>query len=305
MSKTILLVHGRHYKPPKRELQKLWREALRFGIERDHPEKLQRFKDARIELVYYGDISNAFLSDVLDEPIPDDVVDRNRTLNALKEFKGSQFNKTNYKQLPGYNPWKEGLADTFAGTLNWFGLSKLLIERIAPDMVEYWCSYQFGSEVRAVFTEAIIKAMKREGDICVIGHSLGSMITYDVLWKLSHYSEYRNQSWNRKVDLWITAGAPLANETIKENLKGAFHPEADRYPKNVVHWLNIVAEDDFIAHDQKVADDFKLMKKLGFVESIRDKRIYNLAVRGEKSNPHHGAGYLIHPAMAKAVAAWL
>jgi hypothetical protein len=39
-------------------------------------------------------------------------------------------------------------------------------------MGEYWRSYQYGSRVRAVFTDAIIKAMKKQGDICVVGHSL-------------------------------------------------------------------------------------------------------------------------------------
>ncbi|MFH1921395.1 MAG: hypothetical protein ABIP48_16140, partial [Planctomycetota bacterium] len=186
-----------------------------------------------------------------------------------------------------------------------FGLSESIIERVAPDMGEYWRSYQFGSEIRAVFTGAIIKALKKQGDICVIGHSLGTMISYDVFWKLSHYGEYRGQPWNRKVSLWITLGSPLADETVKDNLKGANHAQADRYPTNVVDWLNIAAEDDYISHDQKVAGDFKAMKKLGYVNSITDKRVCNLAVRGGKSNPHHGVGYLIHPRVADAIAAWL
>ena len=47
--------------------------------------------------------------------------------------------------------------------------------------------------------------------------------------------------------------------------------------------------DDGLAH-------LKTMKKLRYVKSIKDKRIYNLAVRSGKSNPHHDVGYLIHPA---------
>lgn len=305
MPKTILMVHGRHFKPPKKDLKKLWIEALRHGIERDHSEKVQAFKSAKVELVYYGDISNAYLSETLDEPVPDDLDDRNAALERLKQYKRSQFTKTNYRKLPGYNPWMEGLADLLAGPLSFLHLSDAIIERVAPDLGEYWGSYRFGSDVRAVFTDAIIKAMKKSGDICVIGHSLGSMISYDVFWKLSHYGEYRTQSWNRKVRLWITIGSPLADETVKRNLKGAGFSGTDRYPTNVVDWLNVAAEDDYIAHDQKVANDFKAMKKLGNVKSIKDKRIYNLAVRSGKSNPHHGVGYLIHPVIADALAAWL
>lgn len=199
----------------------------------------------------------------------------------------------------------EGLADAFSGPLNYIGLSEPLIERIAPDMREYWDSCIYGSSIRARLTEPLVKALKTDVEICVIGHSMGSIVAFDVLWKLSHMSEYRDKPWNRKIDLWMTLGSPLADSTIRDNLKGAQFSPHEQYPKNVRRWLNIAAEDDYIAHDQRVASDFKMMKKLGFVESITDKRIYNLALRGGKSNPHHGTGYLIHPAVADALAEWL
>ena len=43
MAKTILMIHGRHFKPPKEKLESLWLEALRWGIEKDHPDKLDAF----------------------------------------------------------------------------------------------------------------------------------------------------------------------------------------------------------------------------------------------------------------------
>lgn len=305
MPKQILLVHGRHYKPAKPDLQKLWNEAIRHGIERDFPSKQKAFKDARVELVYYGDISNAFLSKSYGQPVPDDLDDRKASLAKLMLYSKSQFTKNTYKALPGYNPWMEAAADLFAGALNMIGLSDNIIEKVAPDMMEYWGDYHFGSDVRKVFTDAIVKALKRYGEVCVIAHSLGTMISYDVFWKLSYYSEYRSQTWNRKIDRWITIGSPLADETVKDNLKGSSHAEADRYPRNVREWINIAAEDDYISHDQKVSGDYKSMKRLGYVESIKDKRIYNLALRGGKSNPHNGAGYLIHPTTIQAIAEWL
>ena len=300
MNKQILLIHGRHYKPAKNDLQKLWLEALRYGIERDFPEKLEAFKDAKIDFVYYGDISNDYLSKIYDEKIPDDLQDRRDSLEDLKQYSKSQYTKTTYKKLPGYNPWMEAAADIFAGGLKLIGLSDEIIEQVAPDMHEYWRSLRFGSDVRMTFTDAIIKAMKRDGDICVIAHSLGTMISYDVFWKLCYYSEYRYQSWNRKVNLWVTLGSPLADETVKANLKGAREREEDRFPRNVERWINIAAEDDYIAHDQKVSGDYRAMKRLGYVNYIQDKRIYNLALRDGESNPHNGVGYLIHPTTAES-----
>ncbi len=47
------------------------------------------------------------------------------------------------------------------------------------------------------------------------------------------------------------------------------------------------------------------MKKYGIVDTITDKRIYNLSYPKGKSNPHHSSGYLIHPSVTQAVATWL
>ena len=49
MGKSILLVHGRAPKPAKRALRRLWFEALRYGIERDHPAKLAAFDQANLD----------------------------------------------------------------------------------------------------------------------------------------------------------------------------------------------------------------------------------------------------------------
>ena len=38
---------------------------------------------------------------------------------------------------------------------------------------------------------------------------------------------------------------------------------------------------------------------------LRDYRIYNLAVRYGKSNPHSSLGYLVHPRTTKILVEWL
>ena len=302
MGKTIILIHGRSFKPPKNPLKRLWVEALRWGIERDHPNKSAAFDDASLEFVYYGNISNEFLG----SPDYDDTADRRNTLDALKEYGKNDFNKKEYKKLPGRAPWQEGLADTFAGFLNAIRLSDHFIQGVAPDMQEYWNpDSKYGSEVRYPMIAPLRRAMKRDDEILVISHSLGTMISYDTFWKFCRYGEYRPDYTEKKIQLWITLGSPLADETVKRHLKGAKASGYWRYPSNVVRWVNVAAEDDFISHDGKVANDYAEMKGLGLIDSITDKRIFNLAVRDGKSNPHHGAGYLIHPFVAGLVAGWL
>ena len=104
---------------------------------------------------------------------------------------------------------------------------------------------------------------------------------------------------------WLTIGSPLADENIKDTLKGANSHGLRRYPHNIDHWYNVAAEDDFVAHDETVANDFRRMLSDDLVRTITDRDIYNLAVRHGESNPHHGAGYLIHPTVVEIVADWL
>lgn len=50
--------------PSAKIYQKMWMEALNHGIGRDYPGKMKAFAKAKIEFVYYGDISGRFLKDI-------------------------------------------------------------------------------------------------------------------------------------------------------------------------------------------------------------------------------------------------
>ncbi|MDH3641961.1 MAG: hypothetical protein OES38_07680, partial [Gammaproteobacteria bacterium] len=67
----------------------------------------------------------------------------------------------------------------------------------------------------------------------------------------------------------------------------------------------VAAEDDFTCHDETMANDFKAMLEHHLISRIKDYRIYNLAVRYGRSNPHNSIGYLIHPRVSRLVADWL
>ena len=41
------------------------------------------------------------------------------------------------------------------------------------------------------------------------------------------------------------------------------------------------------------------------VSAVKDYRIYNLAVRYGKSNPHSSVGYYIHPRVSKILVDWV
>lgn len=307
MARTILFVHGRSFKPSKAALSRIWQEALRHGIGRDRPEKLDAFDRATREFVYFGDVSNAFLRSLgQDYDEAADVESRRRTLAALKEWGPRQFTKRNYERLPGKAAYKEFLADLGASVLGPLRLTGGLIELAAPDIREYWnFDSEFGTEVRYPMIAPLKRAMKRGDRILVVAHSLGTMIAWDTFWKFSRAGEYRPTYSRGRIDLFLSLGSPLGDETVKRKLKGSRADGARRYPGNIRRWVNVAAEDDYISHDSEVANDFRPMIDHEQVEAISDQRIYNLALRDGRSNPHHGAGYLVHPVVVKHVADWL
>lgn len=305
MGRTIILVHGRSWKPPRNSLESIWKEALRFGVERDHPGKLAAFDSVRLAFVYFGDLSGKLLVELGRVRPPSDTSARRAALDALKAVPRHGFTRRAYEKVPGQESLKEGVADSLAPVLSFFHLSEPLIASVAPDMRHYWDEdTEFGTASRGRMTPVLAEAFDRGDSILVIGHSLGSLIAYDTLWKFSRSHDFRSHN-RKKIDLFISMGSPLGDETVKRHLKGARADHARRFPASIRSWINVAAEDDYISHDQKIAGDYRDMKRLGLVRSITDKRIYNLSAPGGKSNPHHSSGYLLHPVVADAVAGWL
>ena len=54
-----------------------------------------------------------------------------------------------------------------------------------------------------------------------------------------------------------------------------------------------------------LADDFKMMLRQRVVSAVCDYKVFNLAVRYGKSNPHSSIDYYIHPRTSKILVDWL
>ena len=313
MAKRLILIHGRHFKPARNVLEVNWLDAIRHGLKRDKDENLLTTYDGiNKTFVYYGNFSNAFLrkhGKTYDEP--KDVKDRQECLEQLKKYSRNAFlrkyGKKNYEALEGASAWKEGLADAFGGLAGTLRIADPLIHLVAEDIEHYWNpDTAFGSDVRWELTEPLNKALYDGDDIMLVSHSLGTMISYDVLWKFSYYGEYKAlREKGNKLNTLVTLGSPLGDKTVMKNLKGSGASGSRRYPTLIHNWENFAAEDDYISYDETLTDDYENMKRDKMVKSIRDHRLYNLAVRYGKSNPHHGVGYLIHPEFINVLARWL
>lgn len=281
MSKRIIFIHGRSPKPSKKDLQKLWYDSTRFGIFRDFGlQAAKKFDAIKKEFVYYGDLSNEFLKKPTEDP-----ASRFAALEVLKSYAKEDYNRSTYLRVSDGGGFSDEAARLFSGILGSIGVAEFLITKVAPDMAEYWNpEAYFGSDVRARLTRVLKNALRSNDEILIVAHSLGSLITYDNLWKFSHYGEYRHEfGAAKKVDTLITLGSPLGDENVKSQLKGSKSQGEKRYPANLKRWVNLAAVDDYISHDSKLKNDYKDMVKYKLMEDyIDDRKIYSLNFLREK-----------------------
>lgn len=305
---VIVLVHGRGFKPAAADLLDLGVTAIAAGIARDYPEALEKFQACDKRIAYYGDLTRSLLGGAgthYDEGL--DLGDRKRALQELRTLrKRKHFGVRRYDRLPGKSALPEFAADVGAPVLGAIGLGGLLVGRVAADLQEYWNeASDYAVRVRERVRSALADALETGGRVTLVSHGTGCIVCYDALWQLSHDEELAQRYGQYKVDQWVTLGAPLGDSMVRRRLFGARNRGRARYPANVLLWHNVSAEDDYVCHDNTLRDDYRAMLKLRLISAIHDYRIYNLAVRYGRSNPHSSVGYLIHPRVSKIVADWL
>ena len=305
---SIVVVHGRDFKPPEDDLLDISFRALREGIRRDYPDCVPLLEQAQIDLAYYGDLTNGYLEGLgkrYDQQL--DVGDRRNAHAALREIQPrKKFSIRQYDRVPGKSALREFAADMLAPLLGAIGLTMPLIRLVSKDSAEYLAGKtDFAEKVRERVRTKLCEAVDREGRVLLLSHGLGCIVAYDVLWELSHDEVLAPRYAERKIEAWVTLGAPLGDMHVRKYLKGADQQPEARFPTNVISWYNVAAEDDYACHDNTLADDFKKMLHQRLVSAVHDYRIYNLAVRYGKSNPHSSVGYYIHPRVSKIVNDWL
>lgn len=304
---VLIFVHGRECKPAVTEYFALMQEALLAGVARDYPDRVDACRALDMRVAYYGDLNNEFLAgcgEHYDELL--DLGDRRNLLQQLRAIdRRRKFSLAAYDCLPGKSALPELGAGIAAPVLRMLRPSRTLVSSVARDVSEYWnTGSAFGASVQERVRATLCEALHNNHRVLVISHGTGAIATYDVLWQLSHeerFADYRD----RKVDNWITLGAPLGDDSVRRRLSGAKEKGRRRYPVNVVSWHNVAAEDDWLCHDNTLADDFRPMLKQRQLSTLRDYRIYNLAVRFGRSDPHSALGYLIHPRVTQLVSDWV
>lgn len=158
-----------------------------------------------------------------------------------------------------------------------------------------------GREVRLMLKNELADAWADGDRVLLIGHSLGSVITYDTLWELSHEEPEAGE-----IDLLITLGSPLATRFIRHRLRGADLAGRHRFPTIVKRWKNFSARGELTAIHPSLRPYFRDMVSLGLIESIVDRTDFYNHFRGDRGlNVHKSYGYLMHPEVAGCIAEWV
>lgn len=307
-NRSLLIVHGRDFKPGRETYMDLCMAALRSGVERDFPAQVDGFDVLQKHIAWYGDLSADILQGCGKKyDLELDIGDRRNALARLREITArKRFGIRQYDRLPGKSALPEFVAGLSAPVLGSVGLTASLLGAVAKDFAAYFnAKTDFAEKARERVRSQICRLMDRGDRVMLIAHGTGSVIAYDVLWQLSHDPEWQESYCDKKVECLLTLGSPLGDRWVQKRLCGAKEKPANRFPANVISWHNVSAEDDYTCHDNTLADDFKKMLKHRLVSTVHDYPIFNLTVRYGKSNPHSSIGYYIHPRISKILVDWL
>jgi hypothetical protein len=322
MAKRIIVVHGRATKPRREEKERLVTQALIHGLNRVSAAAGKKIENQKIELdlAYYGDVNNAILwaetqhprkkfdNNFLRWPYSYDADGSyDDSMRKLFDIEARDQSKKTYKAIKRRQK-DEGaraeIANIISPIAELLRINTRIVNRFLPDLGAYFQYRGVGSIVRDRLQRLLVPALQRGDDICLIAHSMGSIVAYDVLWKVSRMSEYR-EIHDKKVNLFVTLGSPLGEEAVKTQLYDCDESDDGRYPVNIIHWHNFSAEDDYVSHDERIADDYTPMKLRKYLATITDHFIYTFWVGREGLNPHKLYGYLDNHKVASIIADWI
>ena len=312
--KRILFVHGRDRKPPAEDLHRLWLRALKVGLE-DVPDGLRRAHLSSLNAC----CSSSYWATVVPFALPDSPV-------TVMEIEGCLNELIRERKELGPDRFHVGKAGIAGGALKSMlltigdALSQSLTIKdnvtkgLLADVRLYTEDQYIADRMRRSLEEGLRAAWANDEEVCLLTHSMGTGIAYDVMWRFSYrdepeYHDYRGY----RVKLFVTMGSPLGDPMYQSFLFAHHHKGEDRYfPTNIDHWCNFSTLGDIVCHDSTLGNDFhKEMRSRGLLKDAPSGnsdyvRLYNPYKDGKgKHNPHKSYGYLVQPKLAKWVLGFL
>lgn len=295
MSKQLVFVHGRAQQDKDPDTLKAeWLDALAKGLTKNR--LTLPISEADVRFAYYGntlrDLTSGFAPDQAVEVIVRGFGDSMQE----KVFFMSVLNEA----LDRFGVGEDQVADLVRGDaiergpLQWQWMKGMLraIDRYVPfasgigvalstaDVYDYLTN----SVIRDDIDVGVAAAFRNDVQTVVVGHSLGSVIAYNLLRNEGHL-----RGWT--VPMLVTVGSPLAVTAIRNALKQI---KPMRQPRCVASWFNAMDAHDVVALYPLTPAKFPITPTPPVIRNKTD-------VLNDTSNRHGIAGYLCDAEVAMVI----
>lgn len=297
----IIFVHGLAGKPPEPDLAANWQRCLVENIRAYDPALAGDMEAQAKGLFHMAYWANVIPNHIEKEPGPlvkciDDIIEIRKSL-------GDKFHAprmaAKFKAF-----WKDKGLDAVDLISSALTVKDDVANKKLIELNLYWEDQFTASRIRSTVVEPLAEALKKGKQVALVSHSMGTFVSYDVLWRFSHHRDH-DDMWKKRVALFVTIGSPLGDGMIQDLMLGKRYGYDDTkgLPTNIDYWANFAALGDIVSHDPTLTDDFKQMKKDNQLKDFRDYQKLHNPYKNEKgkTNPHKSYGYLLQPKLAKTM----
>jgi pimeloyl-ACP methyl ester carboxylesterase len=230
----VIGIHGLKNKPAKDLLARWWAMSLQEGLRRNHG----LASPLAFELVYWADIQYP-------APIPEAEIDNPYITEdgqgPLLRYGGSTLDTVRAIT----EKWGGRAIDKGKDLI---GLSEHVDHLLGiafDDLRDYYREPDVRNRVR----DRLARALQHHEDkrVCLIAHSMGSIIAYDVLRMLEQRSP--------GIEHFVTIGSPIGLPIVTQHVREEFSNTT--VPRQVRQWTNLADPGDKVALDCSLADDYR------------------------------------------------
>lgn len=279
MAKMIIGIHGLSNKPKEAQLYEWWLKAINDGLAKVGATPVSA---AQFKLAYWADLMYPTF-----DPDPEPYTEPNTDEVDDDPSKLIDIGRELFSDVIGnFGDLKVQMTDSERIV----GIKNAIREKLVEDLAAY---YDDNSTIRftdraGTQTRAALRAVLRElieqhqaDDLLVIGHSMGSIIAYDVLRSL--------RDTDVKVHRLVTIGSPLGLANVKTKTRTEWDDKDGPFVPEVLTegWANYGDRKDMVCADLTLDNEYKPSGGFG----VQDVLVSNGYSHG-KNNHHKSYGYL-------------
>ncbi len=296
MAKVIIGIHGLGNKPDQEILSIWWKSAILEGFQKQGL-KIPKFK---FELVYWADL-------FYDQALSLDVKDTDSPYYLNEAYLPSPPIPPEKKDLSFCRKFLEFIQNQLDSiflnddfSLNYQSVSDAIIHKYFKELEIYYGKEDDQIRLKQQSRMRLLNMLNKYkyDEILLIGHSMGSIIAYDVL---------RFETEVPKVHSFFSIGAPLGLPFIRAKIANEMKESGLSIALSTPECIQ-KAWHNFADLEDKVALDFHLRRSFSANSNniyVIDHEVINDYHNGDDENPHKSFGYLRSAVFAQGLHAFL